>query len=274
MTQKFAVFGNPIQQSKSPQIHQMFAEQFGLDVSYAREQPEIDGFAAAAAEFFQQGGSGLNITTPFKQDAYEFANRLTPRARRAGAVNTLAAGSSGEILGDTTDGVGLISDLTDNLQWEIAEKLVLVLGAGGAVRGVLESLLAAAPERLVIANRTASKAEALAKGFADLGSVQGIGFESLGSESFDIVINGTSTSLMGETLSLPDTIFSSDCHCYDMAYAAEPTSFLQRVSEHSAGSADGLGMLVGQAAESFRVWTGRSPDIAPVIEAMRILIRG
>ncbi|MCL4157947.1 UNVERIFIED_CONTAM: hypothetical protein GTU68_041981 [Idotea baltica] len=274
MTKKFAVFGNPIKQSKSPQIHQQFAAQFFLDISYERQEVAVDGFDHAAQEFFSADGKGLNVTTPFKDDAYQFANRLTPRARRAAAVNTLAVQDNGEILGDTTDGVGLVSDIRNNLNWQIQGKQVLVLGAGGAVRGVLETLLAESPEKLVIANRTAFKAEALAKGFADLGKVVGMGFEELGDTSFDLIINGTSTSLMGEELTLPNGIFAEGCCCYDMAYAPEPTSFLKRVEPHCSNSADGLGMLVGQAAESFFVWTGRRPDTAPVIQNIRKLIRG
>lgn len=272
MTQAYAVFGNPIAQSKSPQIHRMFAEQAGLDISYVAQEVALEGFAEAAEKFFSSGGSGLNVTSPFKQDAYNLANQLTVRARRAGAVNTLAAKMPGEILGDTTDGVGLVRDISTNLGWQIEGKRLLILGAGGAVRGVLEALLQESPEQLVIANRTTSKAQSLARGFADLGSTDGIAISDLEGRTFDIVINGTSASLSGNALDLPDAILAEGGCCYDMTYAAKPTPFLLWAQAWCPVWVDGLGMLVEQAAESFQVWTGHRPDTKPVIKTVRELI--
>ena len=262
MTDKYAVFGNPIQQSKSPQIHQMFAQQFDLDISYVRQQPDESGFADAAQKFFAEGGRGLNITTPFKDDAYQFANQLTSRARRAAAVNTLKAQENGEILGDTTDGVGMVRDIRDNQGWQLNGKRVLILGAGGAVRGVLADVLADAPTSLTIANRTAAKAISLAKGFQDLGAINGIGLEDLKDHQFDLVINGTSISVAGGSLDLPTSIFAEDSRAYDMGYAPDLTPFLKWASTAASGYVDGRGMLVEQAAESFFIWTGYKPDSA------------
>ena len=273
MTDRYAVFGNPIQQSKSPQIHGLFAKQFGLDLAYVRQEASLEGFDAAAHDFFHGGGKGLNITSPFKQDAYAFANQLTPRARRAGAVNTLAIEEGGEILGDTTDGIGIVRDLCINLGWQISGLRILILGAGGAVRGVLEAILGENPEELIIANRTASKAASLAKGFADLGNIQGVGLDELEGERFDLVINGTSASLVGESIDLPETIFSDTSCCYDMAYAPEPTPFLKWAKPFCENASDGLGMLVEQAAESFHIWTQKQPNTTPVIESISQLIR-
>lgn len=273
MSDQYAVFGNPIAQSKSPQIHRLFADQYGLDISYDRLQVAEGKFEQAARTFFEKGGRGLNVTTPFKDDAYQFANQLTPRARRAGAVNTLAVQEGGEVLGDTTDGVGVVRDICRNLKWNMRGKRVLILGAGGAVRGVLASVLEESPAVLVIANRTAAKAQSLAKGFIDLGPIEGIGLDNFGSREFDLIINGTSIHLAGGSLQLPETIFGKDCCCYDMAYASELTPFLRWVKPLCAESSDGLGMLVEQAAESFSLWTQKRPETASVIEVITELVR-
>jgi shikimate dehydrogenase len=271
MTDKYAVFGNPIEHSKSPDIHRQFAEQTGQDLSYSKQLVAEDGFEAAANEFFANGGKGLNITVPFKQDAYAYVARTTPRARRAGAVNTLSLEADGTILGDTTDGVGLVGDIVHNLGWEIRHKKVLILGAGGAVRGVLEPLLEQQPQHVVIANRTVDKALQLAKGFAEFGYLLGCGFDMLGEQQFDLVINGTSASLQGDLPPLPDSLIDPDAGtaCYDMLYGAEPTPFMQWAAERGALVSDGLGMLVGQAAESFGLWRGVRPETAPVIANLR-----
>jgi len=271
MTDKYAVFGNPIEHSKSPDIHRQFAEQTGQDLSYSKQLVAEDGFEAAANEFFANGGKGLNITVPFKQDAYAYVARTTPRARRAGAVNTLTLEADGTILGDTTDGVGLVGDIVHNLGWEIRHKKVLILGAGGAVRGVLEPLLEQQPQHVVIANRTVDKALQLAKGFAEFGYLLGCGFDMLGEQQFDLVINGTSASLQGDLPPLPDNLIDPDAGtaCYDMLYGAEPTPFMQWAAERGALVSDGLGMLVGQAAESFGLWRGVRPETAPVIANLR-----
>jgi shikimate dehydrogenase len=269
MTDQYAVFGNPITQSKSPQIHRQFAEQSGQDMSYTKHQPNEGEFEQAAEQFFAQGGKGLNITAPFKLDAYSYAARLTQRARRAGAVNTLVLQADGTLLGDTTDGIGMVNDM-HNLGWELRGKRILILGAGGAVRGVLQPLLEQEPRQVVIANRTLHKAEQLAKGFHDLGDVRALGYDQLAGEHFDVVINGTSAGFSGELPPLPDDLLAPAASCYDMMYAAEPTPFLQWAEVHGAARlTDGLGMLVGQAAESFYLWRHIRPEVVPVITTLR-----
>lgn len=273
MTDKYAVFGNPIAHSKSPEIHKTFAELTGEAVIYEKQLVDIDGFEVAAEEFFKSG-KGLNITVPFKLEAYSFAAKLTERARRAGAVNTLALQDDGTVLGDNTDGFGMVSDIVDNLGWKIKDKKVLILGAGGAVRGILQPLLAENPKAVVIANRTVEKAKQLAKGFGDLGAIEGCGFEHLSNFEFDLVINGTSASLSGDLPPLPETLLAQGACCYDMMYGAEPTVFMRWASDHGAESiADGLGMLVGQAAESFKLWRGLKPEVGPVIAMQRAKLK-
>ncbi len=269
MTDLYAVFGNPINHSKSPAIHRMFAEQTNQDMHYTKQLVELEGFTQAAQAFFDQCGRGLNITVPFKLDAYAFAQELTPRAQRAGAVNFLAKRSDGSIIGDNTDGIGMVHDM-HNLGWEIQGKRVLILGAGGAVRGILQPLLEEQPGRVVIANRTQSKAEELARNFLDLGDIQALSFEQLGGETFDLVINGTSASLSGDLPPLPDQLLAEGACCYDMMYGAEPTVFMTWASGHGAAQvADGLGMLVGQAAEAFYLWRQIRPEVVPVLTSLR-----
>ena len=271
MTDKYAVFGNPIAHSKSPEIHRQFAEQTKQDLSYSKQLVAEDGFEAAANAFFADGGKGLNITVPFKQDAYSYVSRTTPRARRAGAVNTLSMQADGTVLGDTTDGVGLVNDILHNLGWQIRHKKVLILGAGGAVRGVLEPLLEQQPQHVVIANRTVDKALQLSKGFAELGYLLGCGYDMLGEQQFDLIINGTSAGLQGDLPPLPNSLINSEAAtvCYDMLYGAEPTPFMQWATERGAQVSDGLGMLVGQAAESFALWRDVRPETASVIANLR-----
>ena len=275
MTDKYAVFGNPIKHSKSPEIHRAFAVQTLQAMEYNRQLVELNDFADAADRFFQAGGRGLNITVPFKQDAYSYGSRTTPRARRAGAVNTLAMQSDGTVLGDNTDGVGLVTDIKDNLGWPIRAKRILILGAGGAARGVLEPLLAEQPQHIVIANRTVDKALQLSKGFAELGYILGCGLDMLEGQEFDLIINGTSASLQGDLPPLPDNVIApsadhSKTACYDMMYGAEPTAFMSWARQRGALAADGLGMLVEQAAESFNLWRGIRPDTQHVIDALRL----
>lgn len=269
MTDLYAVFGNPINHTKSPAIHRQFAEQTHQDMQYNKQLVNEGEFAQSAQDFFAQGGKGLNITVPFKMDAYCFAQKLTARAERAGAVNTLALLSDGTILGDNTDGIGMLHDM-HNLGWELGGKRLLVLGAGGAVRGVLQPLLEEHPAQIIIANRTLNKAEELARQFQDLGDIQARSFEQLAGESFNLVINGTSASLQGELPPLPDNLFAVNAYCYDMMYSAEPTVFLQWAKEKGASQlADGLGMLVGQAAEAFYLWRHIRPEVVPVITSLR-----
>ncbi|MFO1389190.1 shikimate dehydrogenase [Cellvibrio sp.] len=269
MTDQYAVFGNPINHSKSPAIHKQFAEQTGQDLHYAKQLVAEDGFATAAQTFFAQGGKGLNITVPFKIDAYSFAQELTPRARRAGAVNTLALRADGKILGDNTDGIGMVHDM-HNLGWDIQDKRVLILGAGGAVRGILQPLLEERPAQVVIANRTLSKAQELVAEFHDLADMKACEFSQLAGEQFDLVINGTSASLNGDLPPLPAQLLKPGASCYDMMYGAEPTVFLTWAEQNGAAKlADGLGMLVGQAAEAFYLWRDIRPEVIPVITALR-----
>lgn len=267
---RYAVFGNPISHSKSPQIHTLFAEQSGQTMVYTAELAEVDDFEARVRDFVKHNGKGLNITVPFKQQAWQLANHRSARAERAGAVNTLIVETDGRLFGDNTDGVGLVCDLTENHQITLKNKRILIIGAGGAVRGVIEPILNEQPSELVIANRTVSKALQLAVDFADLGNVSGSGFDDLAGESFDVVINGTSASLHGDLPPLPDGLFNNEACAYDMMYAAQPTVFMQWASEHGAAKVlDGLGMLVEQAAEAFTLWRGGQPETKPVIEAIR-----
>lgn len=269
MTDLYAVFGNPINHSKSPVIHRQFAEQTGQDMHYNKQLVNEGEFELAAQEFFAQGGKGLNITVPFKLNAFAFAQKRTARAERAGAVNTLAKLSDGSILGDNTDGIGMIHDM-HNLGWELEGKRVLILGAGGAVRGILQPLLEEKPGQVVIANRTPEKAEELAKNFLDLGDIRAKSFAQLQGDHFDLVINGSSASMQGELPPLPDDLLAANACCYDMMYGAEPTIFLTWAKQHGAAQiADGLGMLIGQAAEAFYLWRQIRPEVIPVITALR-----
>jgi shikimate dehydrogenase len=269
MTDLYAVFGNPIHHSKSPHIHRHFAEQTGQNMHYNRQLVAEDAFRDTAAQFFAEGGKGLNITVPFKLEAFALADRLTERAQRAGAVNTLARQSDGLLLGDNTDGIGMVHDM-HNLGWELRGKRILVLGAGGAVRGILQPLLEEQPASVTIANRTHEKAQQLVMSFQDLGTLQACSFADLAGQTFDVVINGTSASMNGDLPPLPAGLLAENACCYDMMYAAEPTVFLQWAEQQGAGKiADGLGMLVGQAAEAFYIWRQIRPEVIPVITEIR-----
>ena len=266
---RYAVIGNPIAHSKSPQIHAAFAEQTGEQLIYTAELVEVGGVESFVKEFAANNGKGLNVTVPFKQDAFEIATELSPRAQRAGAVNTLKL--QGDIIyGDTTDGVGLLNDLTNNHQLELKNKRILIVGAGGAVRGVLEPLLLSQPQQLVIANRTLSKAEQLAQDFSNFGAISASSFDALAGQQFDLVINGTSASLAGELPPLPEQLFAAEGCAYDMMYGAQPTAFLNWAAQQGAAHCyDGLGMLVEQAAESFYIWRKKRPETRGVIEQLR-----
>jgi shikimate dehydrogenase len=264
MTDHYAVFGHPIAHSKSPHIHAAFARQTGQDMTYEAILAPLDGFAASVAAFIAAGGRGANVTVPFKEEAFELASRLSPRAERAGAVNTLAFDANG-ILGDNTDGAGLVADLTRNLHCTLAGTRILLLGAGGAARGVIGPLLDQRPATLVIANRTVSRAQELADLF-DRG-VLACGFDAVNTP-FDLVINATAASLAGELPPLSPGIFTVDTLAYDMMYGRD-TPFLGFARAEGAATADGLGMLVEQAAEAFHRWRGVRPDTAPVIAALR-----
>ncbi len=267
---QYAVFGNPVKHSKSPLIHAAFAAQTGQNIHYRSHKVELGRFAEVARQFFENNGCGLNITVPFKLDAFEFADSLSDRARLAGAVNTLAKAEDGSIYGDNTDGVGMVRDIHDNLGWPISGRRILILGAGGAVRGILGPLLKQSPAGIVIANRTVEKAEALVAVFQSKGDVQACGFEALEGQQFDVIINGTSASLSGDLPPLPRQIMTAEACCYDMMYSAEPTPFMRwAASEMAWAVSDGLGMLVEQAAETFCIWRGVRPETKPVIGQLR-----
>jgi len=267
---QYAVLGNPIAHSKSPRIHTLFAQQTRQRMVYTAIQVDPGGFKQAVGNFQASGGKGLNVTVPFKREAWELVNELSARAQRAGAVNTIALRADGTLFGDNTDGVGLIRDLRENHRATIEGKRVLILGAGGAVRGVLEPLLAERPASLVIANRTADRATELTREFAALGLVSDCGFHALPGQQFDLLINGTSASLQGDMPALPIELLMPGAFCYDLMYSAQPTVFMNWAQQHGAGQvADGLGMLVEQAAEAFFIWRGVRPNTRPVIDLLR-----
>lgn len=265
---RYAVFGNPIAHSQSPRIHALFARQTGEALSYeAILAPRAD-FAGSLAAFIAAAGRGANVTVPFKEEAWRLAARLTPRAAAAGAVNTFSFTDEG-IVGDNTDGAGLVRDVRDNLGFDLNDKRILLLGAGGAARGVLLPLLDERPASLTLANRTPARAQALCAQFAGQHPCpQASGFAELAGQRFDLVINATSTGLSDTPLDLPAGIFAAGSLAYDMMYGRE-TPFMRTARGAGARVADGLGMLVEQAAEAFCVWRGVRPQTAPVIAALR-----
>ncbi|MCP4697395.1 MAG: shikimate dehydrogenase [Gammaproteobacteria bacterium] len=269
----YAVFGNPVAHSKSPSIHSEFARQTGQIMAYHAKLVFLDGFVQAAREFQQAGGKGFNITVPFKEEACAFADVRSEQAERAGAVNTIRFDTEGRAIGDNTDGTGLVRDLTVNHGTRLKGKKILILGAGGAVRGVLGPLLAEKPASLVIANRTLAKAELLADIFRKSKSERFISvsaYTELKGGAFDVIINGTSAGLQGKLPPLPEGMLKKSGLAYDMMYGNEPTSFVLWARAQGAGRAlDGLGMLMEQAAEAFYLWRGIRPDTAPVIRIIR-----
>ncbi len=268
MTDQYVVIGNPIAHSKSPQIHARFAQQTGQDIGYERLLAPVDGFAPAVRAFIAAGGRGANVTVPFKLDAFALAGERSARAQAAGAVNTLKF-DGGRIYGDNTDGVGLVRDIVANAGVAVAGARVLLLGAGGAARGVILPLLEQQPQQIVIANRTLSRADELVAQFsAAAGKLSAAGFDALQGD-FDIVINATSASLSSELPPVPASTFTAASFAYDMMYGAAPTVFMQMAAAQGARVRDGLGMLVEQAAESFFLWRGIRPDTAPVYQWLR-----
>ena len=265
---KYLVVGNPISHSKSPFIHTLFARQTGQAMTYEALEVPLDDFEPCMLDFFSKGGRGCNVTLPFKEDAYRFATRLTERARKAGAVNTLKKLDDGGIIGDNTDGEGLVQDLL-SLGILIENANILLLGAGGAARGVVLPLLNQHPKSLLIVNRTQSKADTLASIFCEFPEVSSGGFTEL-SSSFDLVINSTSASLSGERLDIPTSIIGRETVVYDMAYGQGLTCFNQwAIEQGSPRVLDGLGMLVAQAAESFVLWRGIRPGTHQVLRELR-----
>jgi shikimate dehydrogenase len=268
--QRYAVMGNPVAHSKSPEIHQQFARQFGHHLEYLAIQVDPGGFPQAVEQFRAGGGSGLNVTVPFKLEAFRLADHVSDRAELAGAVNTLKFEADGRIFGDNTDGIGLVHDIELNLGIALRDKRILVLGAGGAVRGVLGPVFKHHPARVVIANRTVTKARDLADVFGAHGAIEVCTFDNLRGKHFDIVINGTSSSLQNDLPPLPETLYARGALAYDMMYGDRPTAFMEWSALHNAARlSDGLGMLVEQAAESYFVWHGVRPDTKPVIADLR-----
>jgi shikimate dehydrogenase len=270
----YAVMGNPIAHSKSPLIHATFAQQTGQVIQYDAilVKTEAGEFEKAVQAFQASGGKGLNITVPFKAAAWAYAQQRSQRAERAGAVNTLWFDGQRKCFGENTDGVGLVRDLVKNHGHQIAGQRLLILGAGGAVRGVLEPLLRENPQQCVIANRTVAKAETLAELFTSLGHLSASSYEALKGQRFDLIINGTAASLQGDLPPLPAGLLSENGGCYDMMYAATATPFMQWAESQGAKWVlDGLGMLVEQAAESFYLWRGVMPETLPVIQYVRQL---
>lgn len=267
MTDRYAVIGNPIAHSKSPEIHAMFARATGQDLVYTRIHAELDQFRATVESFQRGGGVGLNVTVPFKREAFDLSATRSVRATLAGAVNTLTWRGD-HWAGDTTDGVGLIRDLENNLATPLAGKRVLLVGAGGAARGVVGALLQSGAGMVAITNRTHRAAIEIAEAHAAVGGLTVLPFADVGKASFDVVINATSAGLAGESLPLPPTIFAKGTLAYDMVYG-KPTPFLTQANLAGARTADGLGMLVEQAAEAFTLWRGVRPATAPVLAHLR-----
>lgn len=269
MTDHYAVIGHPIAHSKSPQIHTAFAQQTGQDMDYVAREIPLENFADSLAALSEEGFKGINITVPFKEQAWQHVKDKSAHAERAGAINTLSFDVDGNHHGDNTDGFGLCRDLVDNNGIELKGKRLLLLGAGGAARGVIEPLLSYQPASLFVANRTAEKAEALAALFNTFGDIKGGGYNNLAGQ-FDVVINATAASLKGEVPPLPETLLAAGACCYDMMYAAEDTAFMVWAKTHGAEKVlDGFGMLVEQAAEAFYIWRGVRPDTQSVIKALR-----
>jgi shikimate dehydrogenase len=270
MTDKYAVIGNPISHSKSPLIHSEFAKQTEQDLEYTAIEVPQDALESSLSQLRDiLKLKGINITVPFKEQAWQLVENQSNRAKRAGAINTLVFNDDGSMYGDNTDGVGLCRDLTDNNSIELRGKRILLLGAGGAARGVIEPLLSYDPLELFVANRTASKAHALADLFSDLGHIRGGGFEDI-KPPYDVVINATAASLQGEVPPLPDNLLADNAACYDMMYSDSDTAFISWAKQHAAAKTiDGLGMLVEQAAEAFRLWRGVMPDTQSVMALIR-----
>ncbi len=266
---QYWVMGNPVSHSKSPQIHSLFAIQTHQTMTYQAHLVQEDGFSQALIQAQKLSISGMNVTVPFKQEASALADVPSQRVKLAGAANTLWFKGK-TLYADNTDGLGLVMDLTNNLGWQLANKNILILGAGGAVRGVIEPLLSQQPAQLTVVNRTVDRALALRDMFASYGNINACSYSELGGQSYDIVINGTSASLSGNMPPVPPSVLTGNSCCYDMMYGKEPTVFMSWAkSEGILTIADGLGMLVEQAAESFLIWRGVRPETAPVIALLR-----
>jgi shikimate dehydrogenase len=266
---RYAVFGHPINHTKSPRIHHIFAEQTGQVLEYRAQDVPAEQFEIAVTRFFAEGGKGLNCTLPLKELAWNYAAHKTERAQLSKAVNTLAVQPDGSVLGDNTDGKGLVTDLLANHEISLSGIRILILGAGGGARGIIAPILEQSPKALVIANRTVEKAVKLAAEFNGKGFIAGCGFGALEYQQFDLILNATSASLSGKLPSLPTGLLAINGSCYDLAYGNEPTAFVRWGNENQAlKSLDGLGMLVEQAAEAFFIWRGIRPETQAVIELL------
>ncbi|MCC8376281.1 MULTISPECIES: shikimate dehydrogenase [Photorhabdus] len=261
---QFAVFGNPVAHSKSPRIHQLFARQTGIEHRYGKILVPMSKFQEALDTFLKQGGIGANITVPFKEQAFIRANELTERARLSGAVNTLKLLNNNQLIGDNTDGIGLLTDLM-RLGFITQGQHILIIGAGGAARGVLFPLLEFGC-KITITNRTFSRAIQVANNFSAIGNIWPVEMKALNSPEFDLIINATASGINGEIPTISPFMFNENCVCYDMFYQANLTPFISFAKKHGVSRyADGLGMLVGQAAHSFKLWHGVLPEISPVL---------
>lgn len=270
MPKKFAVMGNPIAHSMSPIIHQAFAEQFNIALQYERILVMPDELQVRINDFQQQNGCGISLTLPLKEIAIQLAAELTPRAKLAGAVNTVVFLSQGKWRGDNTDGVGFVRDLCINYQQSLTNKRILILGAGGAVRGILPPILAEQPQKIVIANRTIDKAQQLVEDFITLGALSSCSFNEYGALPFDLIINATSASTKGEDLPLPQSLVQGAV-CYDLAYGKNAQHFLKWANHAGARMCiDGTGMLVEQAAEQFYIWHKQRPETTSVIRMISL----
>lgn len=269
MSERYAVVGNPVAHSLSPIIHEQFALQQAKSIDYEKILSPIDAFEITVKQFQAMGGKGMNVTMPFKKEASRLVQQRTERALAAGAVNTVSFLQDGTWFGDNTDGIGLIRDLLYQ-QIDVTNKRVLLLGAGGAARGVLSPLLEAKPAQLFIANRTVATVEALLQCFPKTSVLQWGSLNTVHKMPFDVIINATSASLRGESLDLSTTCCHAKSYCYDMAYGKGKTPFLQWAqSQGIQHISDGLGMLIEQAAESFRVWHGRQPETQKIRQLLR-----
>lgn len=275
---KYAVFGHPIKHSKSPRIHQLFAEQTQQKICYEAQDVPAKSFQSAVQYFLSQGGKGLNCTVPLKELAWQYAEQLSARAKHSKAVNTLILQKNGVLLGDNTDGIGLVTDLINNHHIAIANHRILILGAGGASRGIIAPLMQQSPQYIVVANRTISKAITLSQEFSSLGTIEGCSYQTIKHYPFDLIINATSASLSGQLPPLDAHLLAKKSCCYDLVYADKATAFVLWGQAHKATkSLDGLGMLVEQAAQSFYLWRGIRPKTVAVIallNAERDLIKG
>ncbi len=269
-TDRYAVFGHPIAHSQSPRIHTLFAAATKQAMTYQAEDVPPEGFDEAVRRFVASGGRGLNLTVPLKELAFRMAHSVSPEAARSKAVNTFLVSPDGHIHGDNTDGRGLVRDLTLNLGIPMRGQRILILGAGGATRGILEPLLKLGPAAVTLTNRTAEKALQLVLEFEDLGPLKAVPMEALEDQPYDMILNATAASLSGDLPPLPDHVLADGGTCYDLAYGKEPTPFVEWGLQHGAAiSSDGMGMLVEQAAEAFFLWRGIRPETAPVIETLQ-----